>query len=90
MRRDINIQIIRILAMLSIVICHIVQETNNKYLVMSAQFFNIGVYIFLIISGYLYSEKNIEVKSFYKKKIFKNYIANVYFYDSNIHFTNYR
>ena len=71
MRRDINIQIIRILAMLSIVICHIVQETNNKYLVMSAQFFNIGVYIFLIISGYLYSEKNIEVKSFYKKRFLK-------------------
>lgn len=71
MKRDINIQIIRILAMLSIVICHIFQETNNKYLVMSAQFFNIGVYIFLIISGYLYSEKNIEVKSFFKKRFFK-------------------
>lgn len=71
MKRDINIQIIRVLAMFFIIICHIVQETNNKYLIMSAQFFNIGVYIFLIVSGYLYSKKNIEFKSFYKKRFFK-------------------
>lgn len=71
MKKDTHIQIIRIVAMLSIILCHIVQESNNKYIVMSGQFFNIGVYIFLLISGYLYSNKTIEIKKFYKDRFFK-------------------
>ena len=71
MKKDTHIQIIRIVAMLSIILCHIVQESNNKYIVMSGQFFNIGVYIFLLISGYLYSNKTIEAKKFYKDRFLK-------------------
>lgn len=71
MKKDTHIQITRIVAMLSIILCHIVQESNNKYIVMSGQFFNIGVYIFLLISGYLYSNKIIEAKKFYKDRFLK-------------------
>lgn len=71
MKKDISIQVIRVIAMLSIIICHIFQETSNKYLIMSAQFFNIGVYIFLIVSGFLYSNKKIEIKKFFVGRFYK-------------------
>ena len=71
MKRDISIQIVRICAMFSIILCHIVQEADNKLIVMTGQFFNIGVYIFLIISGFLYSNKKIEPKKFYKDRFLK-------------------
>ena len=71
MKRDINIQITRIIAMLFIILCHIVQESNNRFIVMSGQFFNIGVYIFLLISGFLYSNKTIETKKFLKERFLK-------------------
>ncbi|GEM_PF-3799925 len=61
--RNRNIQIIRIVAMAMVVLCHVVQLFENKYLDMSAQFLNVGVYIFIFISGYLYSSK--PIKSFF-------------------------
>ncbi len=61
-KKDVSIQIVRICAMFSIIICHIVQELNNNALAMTAQFFNVGVYIFLFISGYLYGKKEIHNK----------------------------
>ena len=47
------ISIVRILAMLSIVICHFFQAYDN-YL---AYRFNIGVQVFFVLSGYLYGHK---------------------------------
>lgn len=60
MKRDVSIQIIRIISMLLIILCHLVQEMNNNYLAMSAQFLNVGVYIFLFLSGYLYGNKKLD------------------------------
>ena len=71
MKKDISIQVIRVIAMISIVICHIMQATNNNFLRITAQFFNVGVYIFLIISGFLYSNKVIEPKKFFKGRFFR-------------------
>lgn len=71
MKKNVNIQLIRVLAMFSIILCHIVQIFDNKYIVMTGQFFNIGVYIFLIISGLLYSKRNINAQKFYYDRILK-------------------
>lgn len=60
MKKDVSLQIIRIISCLWIILCHLVQETNNKYIVFTSQFFNVGVYIFLFLSGYLYGNKKID------------------------------
>lgn len=52
-----SITYLRVLATISILCCHLVVTFNSKLLEMSAQFFNVGVYLFLIISGYLYGKK---------------------------------
>ena len=57
MKKDVSIQIVRICAMFSILACHLVQELNNSKIAQLAQFFNVGVYIFLFLSGYLYGNK---------------------------------
>lgn len=49
------IKIIRVGSMLSIVICHILEEYSNRW----AFVFNIGVQVFLVLSGYLYGSKTI-------------------------------
>ena len=48
MARDYKISVIRILAMLSIVVCHIFQAQNNQI----AFWLNVGVQVFLFMSGY--------------------------------------
>lgn len=59
---DVNISVIRFFAMLSIITCHIMQYYNN----ILAGYLNVGVQIFLIISGYLYCSRKIEsISSFY-------------------------
>lgn len=40
--------------MILILACHIVQQHSNEYIKMTAQFLNVGVSIFILISGYLY------------------------------------
>lgn len=60
MKKDYTIQITRIVAMFMIMICHLVQEFDNQYVQMTSQFFNVGVFVFLFISGYLYGTKKIE------------------------------
>lgn len=44
----------RVIGTISILICHFVQQSSNIYLNMSAQFFNIGVSMFFILSGFLF------------------------------------
>lgn len=62
-RQNINqnnsIILIRVFAMVLILACHIVQEHSNEYIKMTAQFLNVGVSIFILISGYLYGTKKI-------------------------------
>ena len=63
------ISFIRVFAMVLIFLCHLVQESNNGVIVQTAQIFNVGVFIFLFISGYLYGQKNIEnIKKWYMRR----------------------
>lgn len=52
---DYSISMIRAMSMLSIIICHIMQYLNIEL----AWWFNVGVQVFLCISGYLYSDRKI-------------------------------
>ena len=66
-----SIQYIRSFAMLSILLCHIQQAYDNKW----AWIFNIGVQIFLAISGWLYGKKTIkDWKKWFIDKLYKLYI----------------
>ena len=56
------ISYLRVFSMILILLCHIVQEYDNLYIQMTAQIFNLGVPIFIIISGYLYGNKEINDK----------------------------
>ena len=78
MVRDRGIQIIRIIAMFSIILCHLMQEMSSSLLIKSAQFFNVGVYIFLFISGLLYGRKNIDNYKQWIVKRFKTIMIPVY------------
>lgn len=70
--KDKSIQIIRIISMILIVVCHIASQSNISIIKMSAQFFSVGVFIFLFISGFLYGKKEIQdIKKFYKGRIIK-------------------
>ena len=59
MKQDNSIILLRVFAMILILACHIVQEHSNEYIKMTAQFLNVGVSIFILISGYLYGIKKI-------------------------------
>lgn len=61
---EIFISYLRVFAMILILACHIVQEHNNIYINMTAQFLNVGVSIFIIISGYLYGKRDIKERYF--------------------------
>ena len=65
---DLAISIIRICAMIFIVICHL-----GSYFGITAvgQFFNVGVPIFFLISGYLYGDKEIKEPVYW---LFQRYI----------------
>ena len=69
---EINIiRYIRSYALFSIIACHFLQVYNNKW----AWVLNVGVQIFLAISGYLYGNKNIvDWSKWFKDKIKKLYI----------------
>jgi peptidoglycan/LPS O-acetylase OafA/YrhL len=65
------IVIIRATAMFSIILCHLFQAYDN-YL---ASVFNVGVQVFLVMSGYLYGKKEItKWQEWYKKRFIKLYI----------------
>lgn len=55
---------IRVMAMISIVACHILQAYNNHW----AYVLNIGVQVFLVLSGYLYGHKYIDNWNLFLKK----------------------
>lgn len=62
-----SITYLRVFATILILCCHLVVTFDNRLLQLSAQFFNVGVYLFLIISGYLYGKKDISKNSTYTK-----------------------
>lgn len=66
--RDPAISIVRVIAFLFIITCHIMQYYDCKF----AWWFNVGVQMFLCLSGYLYGRKTIDEElSFYKKQFIK-------------------
>lgn len=74
--RQINIQLTRVLSMIMIVICHIIDEypfiPGHTIL---PQVFNVGVYTFFVLSGFLYGKKNIEkFSSWFVKRIKKIFL----------------
>lgn len=73
------ISILRVIAMLMIVICHVIGYytfiPGHNHL---GQFFNVGVEIFIFISGYLYSNKDIHFTwNFYWKRYKKLCIPSI-------------
>ena len=67
--KDFSIMVVRVLGMLMIIGCHLSSWLNLNVL---AMVLNVGVYIFLLISGILYSKKSIEnVFVFVKKRWLK-------------------
>lgn len=55
--RNVDITIARVMAMLMIILCHLCSWLGQNAL---AMIFNVGVYVFLLISGMLYSQKIID------------------------------
>ena len=56
-KTDLSISLLRVMAMMFIIICHLGNYFGKNII---AQFFNVGVHIFFLISGYLYGEKKIK------------------------------
>lgn len=73
--RNITISVIRLVAMVLIFMCHLVQISTNSRIRSLAIIFNVGVYIFIFLSGSLYGEKKMNlnrkeiVKWYYKRGI---------------------
>ncbi len=73
MQRDIKISLIRVIAMFSIVLCHIVQEYEK--ISFMGQIFNVGVFIFIFMSGFLYGKKDItNAKSWLFKRAIRLFV----------------
>lgn len=55
---------------ISILLCHYVQQSRSSVLNLSSQFFNIGVEIFIILSGFLFGvgEGKLNTKAWYLKR----------------------
>lgn len=67
-QKQYGLSMVRLIAMISIIMCHILQYIGN----MACYYLNVGVYLFLFISGYLYGTKEIhDVITFYKKRLIR-------------------
>ena len=80
--KDFAIQIIRVLAMLFVIICHLCNDSTNYILCTLKQFFNIGVFIFIFISGFLYGNKKIDIYSKWLFNRFKRIMVPIYIFIS--------
>ncbi len=80
MKREVHIEIYRIIAMFLIIICHICQESTNTLIVSLGQIFNVGVFCFFFLSGYLYSNKKIENNKEWIKKRLKKILVPFYIF----------
>lgn len=67
----------RIMGTAMILLCHFTEQSKNRYLNMSAQFFNVGVAMFFILSGFLFGlQGNVtgNVLKWYCKRVKRIYI----------------
>lgn len=74
--RDNAISAIRLIAMIFIVLCHFFQYYDNEL----AWWFNVGVYIFFAVSGFLYGNKDITDPISFIKKNFKKILIPYYIF----------
>lgn len=74
--RNYKISLIRILAMISIMLCHIFQAKNIGI----AFWLNVGVQIFLFMSGFLYGKKEIKSTWLWLKKQYSKILIPYYIY----------
>ena len=74
--RDNAISAIRLIAMIFIVLCHFFQYYDNEL----AWWFNVGVYIFFAVSGFLYGSRNIMDPISFIKKNFKKILVPYYIF----------
>lgn len=74
---NMTISVCRILAMFMIIICHIGSATGRSAI---GQLFQVGVQVFLFISGYLYSSKNIDNTKEWLRKRFIRICIPCYFF----------
>lgn len=67
--------------MISILLCHFVPHHPNAYVQMSAQFFNIGVQIFFILSGFLFGTQGeiCDIRKWCTKRLIRIYIPWILF-----------
>ena len=76
MEKDASISLIRLISLLLIIGCHILQGLD----IALAFYLNVGVEIFFFISGFLYGKKNITSnKAFYVSRILKIYVPYIFF-----------
>lgn len=71
---DYSISAIRFVAMFSIIACHIMQYLGCEL----AWWFNVGVQMFLCISGYLYGGKSIKNDCAFLQKTFSKILVDYY------------
>ena len=66
-----NIDILRIIALLDIILIHTLKSQNNfDILNFMFTFVSIGINLFIMISGYLLLDKEEDIRIFYKKRFF--------------------
>ncbi len=70
-QKDTSISIIRFISMILIIICHFMQYFDCELM----WWFNVGVQIFLCVSGYLYGAKKIDTIPFFKRTFSKILIS---------------
>lgn len=67
---------LRAIGVVFILLCHYTAQSGNVYGIMSAQFFNIGNYIFFVVSGYCFGihRRMQSVTVWYKRRIRRIFI----------------
>ena len=67
---------LRATGVIMILLCHLVAQNSNSIVQMTGQFFNIGVEIFIILSGFLFGVSGgiNSVKNWYVKRLKRIYI----------------
>lgn len=76
MNKDYSISVVRLLAICSIVVCHIMSYFGNEL----ARWLDVGVPIFFFISGYLFSNKTINSGLEFYKKRFRRILVPYYIF----------
>lgn len=74
---DYSIAVTRIIGCIMIFLCHYIQIIGKPVIAQTAQFFNVGVFVFFMISGYLYGQRKIDkgaLLNWYKKRIIKIFV----------------